>query len=82
MNDLPEIPRKSNVREGDFLPELVGKIRVLIDGVEIDKTFAYDIDEGFVLAYETDAEGNMFLCKCGDEPAWHRLDGNVEVILK
>lgn len=68
---------------GNMLYGMMGslgrQVRVFLGGKEVRDVITADDEEGFVLHFERDADGNVFAI--GDEVATETLTGDVKIVL-
>lgn len=65
----------------DTMPrDMIGRITVYFDGIEISGVVAYNTDSGWVEAHEHDRDGHLIVAN--DMPKTRRLHGNVVARLK
>lgn len=72
------IPTRVSVDDEDFDPSLIPLI-VKLNGVEIDKVVAYDMDAGTVRHCVTDERGNLVVDPVADEIVTVTTHGVVTV---
>ena len=77
-HDLAPPPRQLAVGDPGF-NRIGPRVRIFLNGEEIKRCTAYDLDQQFVICHRLNERGHIFVDPGTDEVATERLTGKVEV---
>jgi hypothetical protein len=77
-HDLAPPPRRLSVGEPGWR-RFAGQLRVLLDGEEVERCTAYDLDKQIVSRQLLDASGRIYVDRESDRVACETVSGKVEV---